>query len=170
MYPRSKRSSAIALALCLACLPTPRAMAEFAGSGSPPPVPTDPPPICDIGKPLPYACPASTRADLYGKVCPATPTKDYVVCQSPLAAAVPGLQCWDYGDSFDCDALPYTVNKSLTYRWTAGPLLTVYQPFGNLNPAVNIGCRRFYGGGWVTLTVTTAQGIRSEATQYFNCT
>jgi hypothetical protein len=158
--------SALAFALSLATLPVPQAQAQSGGT----PVPTSPPPICQVAKGLPYTCPGSTRSDYYPKVCPATaPKKDVVVCQPPAAAAVPAMSCFSYGGEFDCEAAPWTADQSLTYTWAASGPLWLFQPYGDHDPFVVISCHHSTGGGTVTLTVRNSSGVASSISQYFSC-
>jgi hypothetical protein len=175
MSAKSRFSLAVLLLSAAALLAPGVSVADYAGNNEPTQVPTSSPPVCGPGKGLPYRCQSSKRADEYrlSGICPSQQPNGWtgiVVCQDPwLAPIAAAMQCWDYGNDFDCDGHPVASNQSLSYTWTVTGPLRVFQPNGNRDPSVNIACLRATGGGWVTLSVRTDGGATSSVTEYLSC-
>jgi hypothetical protein len=140
------------------------------GEESAPQVPTQPPPICGMGKPLILGCPAFERTDLYPKAsCPNQAPKDLIVCLKPTVAPLVGMRCYDYQGYFQCEALPESPTGELTYAWTSNYQLVVHASKDPIDPVVFVSCGRGYGYGALTLTVTASSGASSTVTEFLDC-
>lgn len=170
MSTRSRLSLAALAALAAVTALPGTGQAEYAGNTEPTTVPTTPPPICGSGNALPYVCNGGTRSDLYfAASCPNQTAKDIVLCVDPPTAPLVGMECLSFDGDFECHAAPQSPDGTLTYTWSGTALLTVYQAEGNRSPLVYVGCRRLTGGGWLTLTVTTAENVSSTISEYLSC-
>ncbi len=136
------------------------------------PVPTTPPPICSIGKQTPEPCPGTTRTDRYplGFCPPAHPIGEppVDVCQPQPTPPAAAMMCSYLARGFVCEGSPQAIPPAqpLTYSWVASGMLRVDSANGTF---VDVSCRRAIGGGYLTLTVVTAQGVSASVTDYLSC-